>query len=430
MSLIPLFVVLLGLVLFGFPVIVAIGLTSALGIALTPGVNFAIYAQRTFAMLDSFSLLALPYFILAGAFMAKGGLSHALVSFAQKLVGHFRGSLGLTSVVACTAMANVSGSSSAEAATIGSILIPEMKRQGYQPGLAASIVAASAIIGPIIPPSMTMIVYGAMTGVSIGGLFVAGVIPGLVLALMLCLFIRVLAALPQYPALSHRQRRATLREVLIGIRGAWVALLAPFIILGGIFAGVFTATEAGVAACLYSAVVSMLVYREIGLRDLPRIILDAAVTTAMVVGIIAVTGALGWILSYISFNQMVLGGLRSLTDNGHLVLLMMLGIILVLTMFLESLAVLIVFVPVATYVAQAYGFDPLQMGIMMIVVNQMGALTPPVAVLLFITSAIAQVRYIETVKHILPFLGLLVIYLLVLAFVPAITTFLPHALGR
>lgn len=430
MTLVILIVVLLSLVGIGFPVLVSIGLTSALGIWIIPGVNFAIFAQRTFAMLDSFSLLALPYFILAGAFMSKGGLSHALVSFAQKLVGHFRGSLGMTSVVACTAMANVSGSSTAEAATIGSILIPEMKKRGYQPGLAASIVASSAIIGPIIPPSMTMIVYGAMTGVSIGGLFVAGILPGLLLALTLCLFIRFLATLPQYPALAHREKRASLREMLAGIRGAWVALLAPFIILGGIFAGVFTATEAGTVACLYAAIVSMVVYREIRLRDLPKIVLDAAVTTAMVVGIIAVTGALGWILSYVSFNQMVLGGMRSLTDNGYLILLMMLGIILVLTMFLESLAVLIVFVPVATYVAQAYGFDPLHMGILMIVVNQMGALTPPVAVLLFITSAVAEVRFAETVKHAWPFLVVLTGYLLVLAFVPQISTTIPQLLGR
>lgn len=430
MTIFLLFGALLALVGFGFPVLLAIGLTSAAGIFLMPGVNFALFAQRTFAMLDSFSLLALPYFILAGALMSKGGLSRALVTFAQTLVGHLRGSLGHTSVVACTAMANVSGSSAAEAASIGSIMIPSMKRQGYQPGLAASIVAVASIIGPIIPPSMTMIVYGAMTGVSIGGLFVAGVVPGLLLALLLSSFIRVLAMLPQYPALRHHTKRASLRQILSAIRGAWVALLAPFIILGGIFAGVFTATEAGVAACLYSIVVSMVVYREIRPKDLPAIFLDAAVTTAMVVGIIAVAGALGWLLSFVNFNQSVLSLLQSVSDDRHVVLLTLLGIILVLTMFLESLAVLIVFVPVAAYVGQAFGFDPLHLGILMIVTTQLGAVTPPVAVLLFITSAIAEARFVDVVKHALPFIGILIVYLLILAFVPQISTSLPRLLGH
>ena len=428
MTLILLFGALLGMILLGLPVIVAIALTSAAGIASLPGVNFALFVQRTFAMIDSFSLLALPYFILAGALMSKGGLSKALVEFAQRIVGHFRGSLGHTSVVSCTAMANISGSSAAEAATIGSILIPEMKRQGYPGGLAAAIVATSAIIGPIIPPSMTMIVYGAMTGVSIGGLFMAGIVPGLLLALTLMLFIRLLAATGRYPALETHSPRASLREIVLAIRGAWVALLAPFIILGGIFSGVFTATEAGVVACIYSAVVSMLIYREISVRDLPTIILDAAVTTAMVVGIIAVTGALGWILSYISFNQQVLDLLRGLSDEPYVVLVTLLAVLLVLSMFIEGLSVLIVFVPVATFVGQAYGFDPLHLGILMIVTNQIGALSPPVAVLLFITNAIARVPYRETLRYVWPFLVLLVGYLLLLAFIPQISTALPHML--
>lgn len=425
MTLFLLFCGLLAFILLGFPVLLAIGLTSAAGILSLPGINVGLFVQRTFAMIDSFSLLALPYFILAGALMAKGGLSKALVEFAQTLVGHMRGSLGLTSVVSCTAMANVSGSSAAEAATVGSILIPEMKRQGYPGGLASAIVAVSAIIGPIIPPSMTMIVYGAMTGVSIGGLFLAGILPGLLLAATLMLFIRLLAGTGRYPALEKRSPRASFGQVVRAVASAWVALLAPFIILGGIFAGIFTATEAGVVACLYSLAVSTLVYRDLSLRDLPRILLDAAVTTSMVVGIIAVTGALGWILSYVNFNEQVLNFLRGVSDNRHVVLLLMLGIVLVLTMFLESLSVLILFVPIATYVGQAYGFDPLHLGILMVLVNQIGAVSPPVAVLLFITNAIAKVPYMETVRHVVPFLVLLVLYLTLLVFVPQISTLIP-----
>jgi tripartite ATP-independent transporter DctM subunit len=251
MTLVALFAALLVAVLSGIPIILAIGGVGLAGIVVLPDLAPALFVQRMFAILDNFSLLAMPYFILAGALMGHGGLSRALIEFGQSVVGHLRGSLGHTSVVACMVMANVSGSSAAEAAAIGSIVIPSMKEKGYPPGLAASIVGSAALIGPIIPPSMTMIVYGAMTGVSIGGLFMAGVIPGIMIGLALMATIYALSFLPAYAALAQRQPRATLAAILRSARKAWVALLAPVIILGGIFSGVFTATEAGIVACLY-----------------------------------------------------------------------------------------------------------------------------------------------------------------------------------
>ena len=431
MILVALFAVLLVVVLSGIPIILAIGAIGFFGILAVPDLAAALFIQRMFAILDNFSLLAMPYFILAGALMGHGGISRALVDFAQSVVGHIRGSLGHTSVVACMAMANVSGSSAAEAAAIGSIVIPSMKEKGYQPGLAASIVGSSALIGPIIPPSMTMIVYGAMTGVSIGGLFMAGVIPGVMIGVGLMLTIYALSYLPTYPALRQRQPRATLIGIARAARKAWVALLAPIIILGGIFGGVFTATEAGIVACLYSFIAAIFVYRQITWRDLPRVFLDAAVTTAMVAGIIAMAGPLGWLLSYLEFHQIVLDALRSIAASPTTILLLLLGVMFLLTMFIESLAVLIVLVPVASYVGTSYSIDPLHLGLLLVIATQLGALTPPVALSLFITTSIAKCEFGETVRHCAPFIATIVAVMLLIIYVPAFATWLPDiALGR
>ena len=430
MTLLILFGVLLIAVAIGLPILLAIGLVGFSGMIAADGVNPALFAQRIFSILDSFSLLALPYFILAGSIMSKGGLARGLVNFAQSLVGHVRGSLGHTAVISCMGMANVSGSSTAEAATVGSIIIPSMRDKGYRPGLAASIVGTAATIGPIIPPSMTMIVYGAMTGVSIGGLFIAGIIPGIILGLMMMGTIRLLAMFPRYAELRVRGPRASFRQIAKATGGAWVALLAPVIILGGIFTGVFTATEAGIVACFYSLIVSLVVYREIGVKDLYKILLDAAVTTGTVAGIIGMAGALGWLLSYLDFNVFILSNLRALTTDPLLALVLLLAVYILLTMFLESLAVLIVFVPIAAEIGRAFGYDPLHLGIVLVVAAQLGATTPPVAVLLFVTTSIAGGRFIDTVKECVPFVLTLLFFLILLIVFPPLTTWLPGQLGR
>jgi tripartite ATP-independent transporter DctM subunit len=431
LTLVILFAVLLVVVLSGIPIILAIGWIGLAGILLLPDLAAPLFVQRMFAVLDNFSLLAMPYFILAGALMGHGGLSRALIDFGQAVVGHLRGSLGHTTVVACMAMANVSGSSAAEAAAIGSIVIPSMKERGYQPGLAASVVGSAALVGPIIPPSMTMIVYGAMTGVSIGGLFMAGVVPGVMVGLGLMFTIYLLSFLPAYPALRQRHPRASFSDVVRAARKAWVALLAPVVILGGIFTGAFTATEAGIVACLYGLVASLFVYRQITWRDLPRVFLDAAATTAMVVGIIAMAGSVGWLLSYLEFHLTVLQALRAATADPTTVLLLLLAVMFLLSMFIESLAVLILLVPVAVYVGTSYGIDPLHLGILLVIGTQLGALTPPVALSLFITTSIAKCEYGETVRHCPPFIAAIVLVMLAIVWLPCLATWLPGmTMGR
>lgn len=419
------FAALVALILLGIPVFLALAVVGLSGVFLTSDLPLPLYPQRLFAALNSYSLLALPYFILAGELMTRGGLGAALVDFCRALIGHFRGSLAHTTVLSCIAMANVSGSSTAEAAAIGSVVAPAMKEDGYKPGLAAAIIGTAATIGPIIPPSMTMIVYGSITGVSIGSLFLAGIIPGLLIGLAFMVAIYLLSFSSRYAELASSSPRRSLRQILSAGRRAWIALLAPVIILGGIFAGIFTATEAGIVACFYAFVVGYFFYKTFTLRDIPRIVGNAAITTAMVCGIIAVAGPVGWLLAYFDFNETVLNLLSVFEGNPTAVLVVLIASFLFLSMFIESLAVLIVLAPVAGVVSQAAGLDPLHVGILMVLSTQIGATTPPVAVLLFVSTTVAGAKFSRTVVASLPFIATLVIMLIIFTAFPGLVTALP-----
>lgn len=425
MTLILIFAAMLLLVFIGVPILLAIASVSLTGAMLIPGLVPALVPQKAFAMLDSFSLLALPYFILAGSIMTRGGLSAGLIEFSQALVGHIRGSLGHTAVLSCTALANISGSSTAEAAAVGSVTIPAMREQGYKPGLPAAIVATAATIGPIIPPSMTMIIYGSITGVSIGGLFMAGIVPGIIIATLLMALIYGMSYLPRYPELRATLPRSGLKQICRATVKVWPALMAPVVIMGGILSGIFTATEAGVVACVYSLLVSMLWYRILKWKDVPATIIDAAVTTAMVAGVLGMAGVLGWLLSFLNFNDTVLASLKGVTGSPLLMLMLLAGIMLVLTMLLDGLAVVVVMVPTIVYVGNAFHIDPLQLGIIMVMVTQIGGLTPPVAILLFITSSIEKVPFSAGVRSIWPFLAVMLSVMFLIMVFPGIATLVP-----
>ncbi|GAK61717.1 TRAP-type C4-dicarboxylate transport system, large permease component [Candidatus Vecturithrix granuli] len=428
--LIGLFVALLLLILFGIPVLLAIGTVALSGILIVPELVPAMFPQKMFTMLDSFSLLAMPYFILAGELMAKGGISKKLVEFAETVVGHLRGGLGMAAVVASMIFAGVSGSATADTSAIGSILIPSMKERGYKPGFAASLLATAGTIGPIIPPSMTMIVYGSMAGVSIGGLFLGGIIPGILIGVGLMLTIYLHSFFPQFPELRQTSGKFNLKKVLKASSRVWLALIAPLIILGGILGGIFTATEAGVVACFYSFIVTFFIYRSVSWKALPKILVDAAVTTTMVVGIISVAGAFGWLLAYLDFNEVVLDLLKSISNTPMVVLLVLLATMLVLTMFVESLAILVILIPVAVFVSKNFGFDQYHFGLLMVMATQIGATTPPVAVLLFVATSIADTTYDQTIKYCLPFIATLIIVMLLVAFIPGLAAWIPnHFLG-
>jgi tripartite ATP-independent transporter DctM subunit len=420
-----LFALMLGTMLVGVPILLSIALVGYVGVAATELV-LPLFAQKMFAQLDSFTLLALPYFILAGALMSASGMSQQLVDFSRVLVGHLRAGLAHASVVASMIFAGISGSSTADASAISAIVIPTMKRSGYKAGFAAALIATSGTIGAIIPPSMVMVVYGAIAQVSIGGLFLGGIIPGVLVGLFLMATIKIYTYLPNYPELRVVHGRFEWNALLRSVREVWPALLGPVIIVGGILSGVFTATEAGAIACLYALLLGMLVYRKIKPRDLPRILIEAAVMTTMVSGVIAVAGASGWLLSYLEFNDGAVKFVTSFSQNPTVVLLLVAIVMIVLGTFVDSLAVLLVFAPVAISISKTYGIDPFQMGLVMVMCNQIGAVSPPTAPLLFITTSIAQASYAEVNRHVWWFMLAETLVLLLVIFIPGLASWIPH----
>ncbi len=426
-----LFALMLGTMLIGVPILLSIALVGYVGVAAVPDLVLPLFAQKMFAQLDSFTLLALPYFILAGALMSASGMSQQLVDFSRVLVGHLRAGLAHASVVASMIFAGVSGSSTADASAIAAIVIPTMKKSGYKPGFAAALIATAGTIGAIIPPSMVMVVYGSIAQVSVGGLFLGGIIPGILVGLFLMATIKIYSYLPAYPELRVIHGQFSWLAMGRSFLTVWPALLGPVIIVGGILSGIFTATEAGAVACLYAFLLGTLYYKKITWRDLPDIFLDAALMTTMVSGVIAVAGASGWLLGYLQFNEGALKFVTSMSQDPTMVLLIVAVVMIVLGTFVDSLAVLLVFAPAAIQISKVYGIDPIQMGLVMVMCNQIGAVSPPTAPLLFITSSIAKCTFSEVNRHVWWFMLAETLVLLLVIFIPALATWIPaNFLGK
>ena len=421
-----LFALMLGTMIAGVPILLSIAFVGYVGVAAVPDLVLPLFAQKMFAQLDSFTLLALPYFILAGGLMSASGMSQQLVDFSRVLVGHLRAGLAHASVVASMIFAGISGSSTADASAISAIVIPTMKKSGYKPGFAAALIATAGTIGAIIPPSMVMVVYGAIAQVSIGGLFLGGIIPGILVGLFLMATIKIYTYHPDYPELRVVHGKFKWRAVGKSLLEVWPALLGPVIIVGGILGGVFTATEAGAVACLYALLLGIGFYRKIKLRDLPNILLEAATMTTMVSGVIAVAGASGWLLGYLEFNQGAVQFVTSFSQDPTIVLLLMAIVMIVLGTFVDSLAVLLVFAPAAIQISKVYGIDPFQMGLVMVMCNQIGAVSPPTAPLLFVTTSIAQTTYAEVNRHVWWFMLAEILVLLLVIFIPGLASWIPH----
>jgi tripartite ATP-independent transporter DctM subunit len=301
-----------------------------------------------------------------------------------------------------------------------------MKSRGYKPGFAASLVACAGTIGAIIPPSMTMIVYGSMTNVSIGGLFLGGIIPGILIGIGLMIVIHLYSLHEAYPELRQTTGSFNLRKVMRSGIDVWPALLAPGLVLGGILSGVFTATEAGVVACFYGFIVGFFIYRTLKLKDLPMIFIRAGITTAMVSGIIGVAGALGWLLAYLDFNDLVLSGISQITNTKTGVLFLLMTVMLILTMFVDSMAILIIMIPVAVIIGRKFGIDDFQLGLLMVMATQIGSTTPPVAVLLFVATSIAGCKYSETIRYCWAFIIAEIVVLILVGLIPGLAAWIPR----
>lgn len=404
----------------GMPIAIAIGASSIIALTVQGGIPGIVVPQRVFVMLDSFSMMAVPLFVLAGEVMTRGGITDKLVRFSSRLVGHLRGGQAHVTIVASMLMAGVSGSASADCSAIGSLLIPAMREEGYDKDFSVAVLASASTIGPIIPPSIMMVLYGSMTSVSVGRMFLGGVIPGLIFGFSLMGLSYVVAKRRGYS--THP--RASLRDIWRAFKEAFWALLMPVIILGGMLTGVFTATEAGGIAVLYAFIVGF-ASKNIKLRDLKDIFYKAAVATTIPMLIIGIASIFGWILTINNFPNMIGNALQGITSSPVVFLLIVVAFYLVIGLFMESNAALIIMVPVLAPMAAMYGVDPVHFGVLTVVTLLIGAVTPPVGILLFISCSLAKAKVDEVMKLVWPYVLLLSILTFIFALVPQLVTWLP-----
>ena len=422
--------VLLGTTLLLF----AIGMPVALAMVVSAGAAFLslgnvplmVLPQRIVTGADSFPLMAIPLFLLAGNLMIGGGLTDKLSKFATAMVGHLRGGLAQVNVVNSMVMGGMTGSAIADAVSDCKILVPVMVRSGYSARFAAALSGATAVIAPIIPPSIPFIIYGSIAGVSIGQLFLGGAIPGILMGLYLMVAVNVIARRRGFP----RGERPTLRGIVEALRTSGPPLMLPLIILGGILAGVFTPTEAGAVAVLYALLLTLVFYRSLRPADLPKILLDTGVQAGVIMLVIAAAAPFSWLLAREQVGQMVVGLLAHLGDSKILFLLLLNVILLVLGMFLDATAILIIVVPVLVPVFSALGLDPVHMGVMVVMNLMIGLVTPPFGLVMFVVCNILKVTVTEFTRELWPFLLALVAILLTITYVPELVLFLPKLAMR
>ena len=399
------------------PVAVAIGLASMFGITFFSNLPLLVVPQKIFTSLDSFPLLAVPFFILAGNLMTHGGVSRRLVDFAKSMVGGMQGGLASTCVVTCMIFAAISGSSIATTYAIGVILIPAMVRHGYPKPMAATIQASSAELGVIIPPSVPMIIYAVSTETSVTKLFMAGIGPGILIALMLVVAVQIWCRVRGYGKRDGEERQPILYSTIDAI---W-ALLLPIIILGGIYGGIFTPTEAAAVAVAYALVVGLFVYRELRIADLPEIFRSSVVSTGAIMLIIGTAGLLSFLVSLSGLPNAIGAWSQGHFSGPWSFLLFINVLLLAVGMFVETSAAILVLGPILAPIAVSYGIDPVHFGIVMIVNLAMGMITPPLGVNLFAAAAVANIPVQRMFRSLLIPLGTVVLALLLITYVPAIS---------
>ena len=410
--------------MLGVPIAFSLGLGSVVAIFMDDKISSMLVAQKLFSSINSFSLMAIPFFMLSGELMEAGGISKRLVNIAKAFVGHITGGIGMVDIGTSVLFAGVSGSAAADTAAVGSMLIPSMLKNGYPRGLAAVIQACAGSLGPIIPPSLTMIIYCSLTGLSIGECFMAGVIPGLIIGLGVAVVTYFYARRLGIKG----DERVPYRERLTAIKDGILAIIMPLIIIGGIVSGVFTPTESGAIAVIYALVIGMFVYKEFTYRELPRIFLKAASMTGMALLIVAGASIFSWLVAYEKFPKMIITFLTGLTDTKFVIMMLLVLFLLFVGMFIETLSATIICAPILMPVAAQYGIDPIQFALIMVITLVYAGVTPPVGGVLFITMGIAKAKMKEALTYLAPYLGIICIVLLLLIFVPQISLLLPRLL--
>lgn len=412
---------LLLLMALNVPVAWAMIISSVLALLVDASMPMVIVAQRLWGGLESFPLLAIPLFVFAGNLMNIGGGAERIFAFCMSVIGHVKGGLAYVNVLSSIIFAGMSGAATADAAGLGQIEIEAMIKDGYTPEYSAAITAASSIIGPIIPPSIPFVIYGVMAQVSIGSLFLAGILPGLIIGIILMLMIYI----PLRKSDMKVRPRSSKRQILHSFKESFWALLAPVIILGGIFSGVFTPTEAGAAASLYALILGF-IYRQIKLKDVPRLLSETLLTTAQVTFTVAAAGLFGWVLTRYSFPTAVTELLLSFTTNKYVALLLINVALLVLGCFIDATALLIMMTPVLIPIANTFGISLVHMGLIVVICCMIGINTPPVGICLYIVSDIAKAPMMKVAKKMVPFYVAYIISLFFVSAFPQLSLFLPN----
>ena len=418
-------IVFLTTMVLGFPVAICLGITSLVALCIGD-ISLVLLAQRMFTGIDSFPLMAVPFFVLAGELMNRGGTTKRLIDFANVLVGRVPGGLAHTNILASMFFGGISGSAVADAAAMGTVLVPGMVRKGFPPGFSAAVTAASSTMGPIIPPSILMVLMGVTTGLSIGGLFAAGIVPGLLLGISMMVLSYGMALRYKFP----RETMALSPKIILKeFISAGPALLAPLIILGGILGGIFTPTESAAVAVLYAFLLGKFIYRELDYRDLADVFVQSGITTAVLLLIIGMANIFAWVLTSEQIPTRIAQAMLALTNN-PLIILMIINVFLIfIGMFLEGGAAIIILAPTMLSITNALGINPLHFGLIMVLNLAVGLLTPPLGVCLFVVCGVTKIDLGVIIRSVMPFLAVEIAVLLLVTYAPAIILFIPKYLG-
>jgi C4-dicarboxylate transporter DctM subunit len=409
--------------LIGIPIAFCLGLCSLAVVLYTGDYSIVLIAQKIFNGMDMFSLMAIPLFILSGDLMNLGGVTDRLIKFSNLLVGHIRGGLAHTLVVAEMFLSGITGSAVADASALGTVLIPSMVKEGYDVEFSTAILATAATAGPIIPPSITMVVYGVTMGVSIGGLFLAGMIPGIIMGLAMMAMAYYFARKRNYP---RNERRASLRQIIKGSREAIAALVLPVIILGGIMSGVFTATEAAAIAVFFAFIFGFFVFKTLKVKDVPKILINCAITSSVIMFIIGTANIALWFLATQQVPAKVASFFLSISNNPYVLMLIVNILLLITGCFLETGAAIILFAPILAPILINAGFHPLHVGFIFVFNLVIGMITPPLGICLFVGCTIARISIERLSRAIWPFVLILIAVLLIFSYFPSIAMIVPR----
>jgi tripartite ATP-independent transporter DctM subunit len=410
--------------IIGVPVAICLGVSSVVYLVFHADIPLVVFPQKIFAGVDSFVLLCIPGFIMAGSLMNGGGITDRIIRFASAGVGWIRGGLGLTNVAGSMIFAGISGTAVAEAASIGAVMIPGMKKEGYPIAFAAAITASASTLGPIIPPSVPMIIVGALSGISVGRMFMAGAVPGVLLGLGMMVVCYAAAIRNNYP----RQAWQGWKELWNAFLGAFWALMLTALIVGGMLSGIVTPTETAILACVYAFVVGVYIYRGITLAQVPKIMIDSAITSAALLALVGIANVFGWIMAAEEIPQTIAKAMLSITNNKYLIILLINILLLIVGMFMETIAAMIILFPPLLTVATGVGIDPVHFATFSIINLMIGLTTPPVGVCLFVCANIAKSPLSEVVREIFPFLVVNILILFVVSYVPQLSLWLPNLL--